>query len=89
MYRIQRLRRVAATLAGLACAMVGLAVAAPAAFARIIPPPAGLGSVPASAGLGAVPPSAAVTVTRTVVVGGMPGWQIALTTHRKTALPAA
>ncbi len=33
---------------------------------------------PASAGLGTVPSSGAVTVTRIVVVGGMPGWQIAL-----------
>ncbi len=78
MNRIQRLRRVAATLTGLALAWLGLAVAAPAAFARIIPPPGDMGSVPASAGLGTVPPSGTVTVTRTVVVGGMPGWQIAL-----------
>ena len=77
-HRIHRLRRVAATLAGLALTWLGLAVAAPAALARIIPPPGGMGSVPASAGLVTVPPSGAVTVTRTVVVGGMAGWQIAL-----------
>ncbi len=47
-------------------------------FARIIPPPAGMGSVLASAGFETVPSSRAVTVTRTVVAGGIPGWQIAL-----------
>ncbi len=66
---IRHIRRFAAGLAGLACAWLALAAAAPAAFARIIPQPAGMGSVPASG---------AVTVTRTVVVAGMPGWQIAL-----------
>ena len=75
---IRHIRRSLALLAGLACAWLGLAAAAPAAFARIIPPPGGMGSVPASAGLSTVPSSAAVTVTRIVVVGGMPGWQIAL-----------
>jgi|SRR5271170_4229111 len=67
MNRIQRIRHLAVTLTGLACAWLGLAAAAPAAFAQ---PPGG--SVGASAG------SSALTVTRTVVVGGMPGWQIAL-----------
>jgi len=74
---IRHIRRSAAVLAGLACAWLGLAAVAPAAFARILPPD-GMGSVPASAGSGAGPSSGAVTVTRTVVVGGMPGWQIAL-----------
>jgi uncharacterized protein (DUF111 family) len=75
---IRHIRRSVAILAALACAWLGLAAAAPAAFARIIPQPAGMGSVPASAGLSPVPPPATVTVTRTVVLGGMPGWQIAL-----------
>jgi len=39
MHRIQRIRRVAVALAGLAVAWLGLAVAAPAAFARVIPLP--------------------------------------------------
>lgn len=78
MNRMKRIRRTAAVLAGLACAWLGLAVAAPAAFAMRIPPPGGIGQFPAPAGPGAVPSSAAVTVTRTVVVAGMPGWQIAL-----------
>ena len=88
-HRIHRLRRVAATLAGLALTWLGLAVAAPAAFARIIPPPGGMGFVPASAGLVTVPPSGAVTVTRTVVVGGMAGWQIALIAAGAALLAAA
>ena len=70
---IRRIRRTAgtlATLAGLACACLGLAVAAPAAFARTLPPfgVSGAATTPA-------PPPAQV---RTVVVGGMAGWQIAL-----------
>jgi len=77
MHRIQRIRRVAVALAGLAVAWLGLAVAAPAAFARVIPLPGEGGTVPAS-GSGTVPTFGAPTVTRTVVVGGMPGWQIAL-----------
>jgi len=101
MNRIPRIRRIAATLAGLTLLCLGLATAAPAAFAMIVPPPGG----PA----GATATSGTVTVTRTVVVGGMPGWQIALiaagtavvaailavladrvhAAHRKTALPAA
>ena len=101
MNRIRRIRRVITALAGLAVTWLGLAVAAPAAFARIAPPSGG------SAGVTA--PSGTFTVTRTVVVGGMPGWQIALIAvgaalfaaglavlaertrmaHRKTALSAA
>jgi hypothetical protein len=66
---IRRIRRIAAALAGLACCL-GLAVAAPAAFARTLPPfgVSGAATTPA-------PPPAQV---RTVVVGGMAGWQIAL-----------
>ena len=89
MNRIHRLRRVAVALTGLALTWLGLAVAAPAAFARIIPAPGGMGSVPVSAGLATVPPSGAVTVTRTVVVGGMPGWQTALIAAGAALLAAA
>ena len=78
MNHIQRIRRAVVTLAGLACAWLGLAVAAPSAFAMRVPDPGGTGSVPASGGPDTDPSSAAVTVTRTVLVGGMPGWQIAL-----------
>jgi len=72
MNRIRRIRRVATALAGLAVTWLGLAVAAPAAFAETVMFPADGGRGPAPAGTGAGP------VTRTVVVGGMPGWQIAL-----------
>ena len=63
--RIPRIRRLAAVLAGLAASLVAFG-AAPA-FA--VPPPAPDGSA------GAPLPPAQV---HTVVVGGMPGWQIAL-----------
>jgi len=69
MNRIPRIRRAAAALTGLALAVLGLAAAAPAAFAQIVPP-VGSGGVTA--------PAAVPAVTRVVVVGGMPGWQIAL-----------
>ena len=69
MNRIPRIRRVVAALAGLAVAVLGLA-AAPAAFARVVPPS---GGSPRFAAPAAVP-----SVTRIVVVGGTPGWQIAL-----------
>ena len=70
---IRRIRRIAAALAGLAgltCACLGLAVAAPAAFARTLPPFGVSGAVTTPA-----PPPVQV---HTVVVGGMAGWQIAL-----------
>jgi hypothetical protein len=99
MNRIPRIRRAAAVLTGLALAVLGLA-AAPAAFARVVPP---------SGSGGTTVPAAVPAATRIVVVGGMPGWQIALiavgaaliaaalavladrgrTAHRKTALRTA
>jgi hypothetical protein len=100
--RLIRIRRLATALAGLALTWLGLAVAAPAAFAVTEPAPDG-GSVGGAAGSGVV------TDTRTVIMGGMPGWQIALiamgaalvsagvavlayrarAAHRRTALSAA
>jgi hypothetical protein len=87
---IRHVRRLAAALAGLAAALLALAAAAPAAFARPGPPrPWQL----AHASLHPLPPGwnkhppltpahvhqALVSVpVRTVVIGGMPGWQIAL-----------
>jgi hypothetical protein len=68
MNRIPRIRRATAVLTGLALAVLGLA-AAPAAFARV---------VPAGGSGGVTAPAAVPAVTRVVVVGGMPGWQIAL-----------
>ena len=67
---IRHIRRLAVVLASLAVAL--LALGATPAFAMIVPPMITGGSAPAPA----VPP--ATTVTRTVLVGGMPGWQIVL-----------
>jgi len=63
---IQRLRRFAAVVAGLAAALVAFATPA---FAMTHPAPAP--GLPASV---PVPP----VQVHTVMVGGMPGWQIAL-----------
>ena len=73
MNRIRRIRRLTAVLAGLACAWLGVATTSTAAFAQnaVFPVPDGTG--------GKVAPAAAVpAITRVVVAGGMPGWQIAL-----------
>ena len=86
---IRHIRRLAAALAGLACAWLGIAVAAPAAFAavRVPPPVAGPPSVTVlhhPPGWNKHPPLPAGHLTgpvyqvHTVVVSGMPGWQIAL-----------
>jgi hypothetical protein len=91
---IRRVRRLVAVLAGLACAWLGLAAAAPAAFAtpRPIPLPGG------PAGPIITPPPQAPGTTKhpplpvqvhTVVVGGMPGWQIALIAVGAALLGAA
>jgi hypothetical protein len=81
MNRIKRIRRAAAALTGLALTWLGLAAVAPAAFARIAPPSGG--------SVGVTAPSGSFTVTRTVVVGGMPGWQIALIAAGAALLAAA
>jgi hypothetical protein len=67
---IRYIRRAAAVLAGLTVAV--LAWGAAPAFALIEPLPADRGSV---GGAGAQP---VPVVTHVVVVGGTPGWQIAL-----------
>jgi hypothetical protein len=92
MSRIRRIRRIAAALAGLACSCLALAVTVPAAFAQALSSPGG-GGMPAAwvreallrgedlapvSGSGSAGSFAAPAVTRTVVAGGMPGWQIAL-----------
>jgi hypothetical protein len=90
---IRRLRHLAGVLAGLACAWLGLAVAAPAAFAAGSPIPGSAGYITPTA----EPPAwnrhsplplghihqpvqqAPVPVpVHTVVIGGTAGWQIAL-----------
>jgi hypothetical protein len=89
---IRYLRRVAGVLAGLACAWLGLAVAAPAAFAAGPPIPGPAGYItptaepppirekhpPLPSGHIHQPVHQARVPVHTVVVGGMPGWQIAL-----------
>jgi hypothetical protein len=65
---IKRFRRLTAVLAGLGFAMLASAAAASAATTTLTPPGGGGG------GTGPAP------VVQTVVVGGMPGWQIALIT---------
>jgi hypothetical protein len=86
---VRHLRRLAAALTGLACAWLGIAVAARAAFAaaRVPPPVAGPPSVTLlhhPPGWNKHPPLPAGHLTgpayqvRTVVMSGMPGWQIAL-----------
>ncbi|MFZ0083364.1 MAG: hypothetical protein WAL13_30010, partial [Trebonia sp.] len=71
MNRIRHIHRYVAVPAGLAFAWLGLAAAAPAAFAASAVIPVG-----DDGGTAAAP--AAQTVPQVVVVGGMPGWQIAL-----------
>jgi len=87
MKRIQRIRRAAATLAGLAIAWLGLAFTAPSAFAAYVPAGGGSGGSPS--GSGTVTPPPVVHVTRTIVAGGMPGWQIALIAAAAALLAAA
>ena len=78
MNRIHPIRRAAGILAGVAGALLAFTAAAPAAFAVIEPPPGG----PA----GPVQPPPQV---HTIVVGGMPGWQITLITVAAAVLAAA
>ena len=70
---MNRIRRIAVTVAGLACAWLALAAASPAAFAQTAMIP-----VPTGGGGDYAPASAVPTITRVIVAGGMPGWQIAL-----------
>ena len=77
---IRQIRRIAGVLAG-ACALLTFAAASPAMAARI-PVPAPWVGVPQPYP-GANHPPAPVpphihAVTRTVLAGGMPGWQITL-----------
>jgi hypothetical protein len=70
------IRRVACILAGLATAVLALGAASPAAFAYRLPPHPGSGN-PAG------------TAAHTVIIGGMPGWQITLIAAAAAALAAA
>ena len=74
---IRHIRRAIAVLAGLTAAV--LALGAAPAFARLAPPdPAGY-----------VAPASVPAPVRTIVVGGMPGWQIALIAVGAALLAAA
>ena len=64
---MNHIRRIAATLAGLAAAALALTAASPAAFAIRVPPPGDSGG-----------PAPAPPQIHTIVTGGMPGWQITL-----------
>jgi len=89
---VRHLRHLAAALAGLAglaCAWLGVAVSAPAAVAAVgVPPPVagppGIAVLHDPPGWTKHPPlpyghwTGPAYQVRTVVVGGMPGWQIAL-----------
>jgi hypothetical protein len=93
MNTIRNLRRVAGFLTGLACAWLGLAFAATAAFAVGPPTPGPAGYLTPTAepsGWNKHPPLPPGHIhqpvqqapnpvpVHTVVIGGMPGWQIAL-----------
>lgn len=69
---MNHIRRIAAALTALTATLLATAAAAPAAFAMQVPPPGELGSNP----VGHAPTAPAHT--QTIVIGGMPGWQIAL-----------
>jgi hypothetical protein len=72
---IKRFSRFTAVLAGLGFAMLASAAAASAATTTLVPPGGGGGTGPAP-------------VTHMIVVGGMPGWQIALITIAAALLAA-
>jgi hypothetical protein len=77
---MNHIRRIAVMLAGLACAFVACAASAPAVFASVsvLPPPV-------SPGWNNHPP----VQIQTVVIGGMPGWQITLIAAGAALLAAA
>jgi hypothetical protein len=79
---MNRIRRVSASLAAFAATLLGLSAGAPAAFAstNIFPAPGGGG--PATG----TPPA---TAGHTVIVGGMPGWQVAVIAAGAALLAAA
>jgi len=78
---MNHIRRYAGILAGLIGTVTAFSAAAPAAFAGPVAPGGGGGP--------ATPGSGVVTVTRTVVMGGMPGWQVALIAIGSALIAAA
>jgi hypothetical protein len=79
-----RIRRFAACLVALLAAAGASALAAPAAFATIAPPAPAGESGPVTGSITNHP-----ATVHTVLVGGMPGWQIALIAAGAAVLAAA
>ena len=79
-----RIRRFAACLVAMMAAVAASALAAPAAFATIAPP-----NPPGPTGPVTVPFTKHPPAVHTLVVGGMPGWQIALIAAGAAVLAAA
>jgi hypothetical protein len=76
-----RIRRILAALAALASALLASTAAAPAALAVREPPAGGAGPVGGPARTvpwPKTPVAPAPSQVHTIVVGGMPGWEIAL-----------
>ena len=82
---LRHIRRIAGVLVGLAAAL--LASGATPAFAMRVPDPQQ--PYPAASLTPAQVPAQIHTVTRTIVAGGMPGWQIALIVAGAALLAAA
>jgi hypothetical protein len=82
MNRIQPIRRITAALAGLAGALLVLTAAAPAALARAVPTPSPIREkhppLPPGYAFGPANHNPAPAPIHSVIIGGMPGWQIAL-----------
>jgi hypothetical protein len=79
-----RIRRFAACLVAMVAAVAASALAVPAAFATIAPPAPPGPTAPVTGAITKHPPA-----VHTVVVGGMPGWQIALIAAGAAVLAAA
>jgi hypothetical protein len=75
---MNRIRRIIVTLTGLATAALAFTAASPAAFAVRVPPPGGAASGTTSSVPWPTTTAPAPAQAHTVVIGGMPGWQIAL-----------
>ena len=81
MSHLRRIPHLARLLAAFACALLGLALSAPAAFALRVQAPGG------TSGVGTT--GSSPTFTRTVVSTGMPGWQVAVIVAVVAILAAA